>query len=175
MQWIYQFSQQKRSWVLLAVSALSFLLAALYFQHAMDLRPCINCIYQRTAVIGILIAAIIPLIFMHFMTRLIAFFIWGYSGIQGIVVAREHLDIIFSKSPFPAVCDIFPNFPSFMPLHEWIPSVFAATGSCNENSWQFLGMGMANWLQVIFSIYLVILCLVLISQLWCKFFRPATK
>lgn len=175
MNWIYQFSQQKLSWALLGASAFSLLLAALYFQHVMDLQPCINCIYQRTAVIGVLIAALIPLLYNHFTTRYIAFFVWGYSCIQGINVAREHLDVIFSTSIIPPVCDIVPNFPSFMPLHELIPSVFGATGSCNENSWQFFGMGMANWLQIIFSVYLAILGIVLMAQIWCKFIRPANN
>lgn len=175
MQWIYQFSQQKLSWAILAVSALGLLLAALYFQHMMGLQPCINCIYQRTAVIGILVAGIIPLIYMHFATRILAFFVWAYSCIQGIIVARAHLDIIFSKSPFPAICDIVPKFPTFMPMHEWVPSIFAATGSCNENSWQFLGLGMANWLQIIFSVYLVILGVVLVAQLWCRFISPKSN
>lgn len=172
MNWIYQFNQQKISWAILAVSALGLLFTALYFQHVMDLQPCINCIYQRTAVIGVLVAAIIPLIYNHFATRLIAYFIWAYSCIQGIIVARVHLDVIFSKSLLPAVCDIVPNFPALLPIHEWIPSVFGATGSCNENSWQFLGMGMANWMQIIFSVYLAILGLVLLAQLWCKFISP---
>lgn len=172
MQWIYKFSQQKLSWIILAASGLALLLAALYFQHVMDLRPCINCIYQRTAVIGVLLAAIIPLFYNHSMTRLFAYIIWGYSCIQGLIVVRTHLDIIFSTSPFPPICDIVPNFPSFMPLHEWLPSIFAATGICNENSWQFLGMGMANWMQIIFSVYLGILVLVVLAQIWGKFFAP---
>lgn len=172
MHWIYQFSQQKLSWAILAASALGLLLAALYFQHMMDLQPCINCIYQRTAVIGILIAAIVPLVYNHFATRLIAFFIWGYSCIQGLIVAREHLDVIFSTSLIPKICDIVPNFPASMPMHEWIPSVFGATGSCNENSWQFLGMGMANWMQIIFGVYLAILGFVLVAQLLCRFISP---
>lgn len=168
MQWIYQFSQQKLAWLLLSLSALSLLLAALYFQHAMDLQPCIKCIYQRTAVVGVLLAGMLPLIYNHITTRVLAYLVWAYSAIQGLISAREHLDIIFAANPFLAVCDIIPNFPAFMPLHEWIPSIFAATGECNENSWQFLGMGMANWLQIIFIGYIVALFVVLFSTVWSK-------
>ncbi len=169
MQWIYRFSQQKLSWLLLAMSALGLLLAALYFQHVMDLQPCIKCIYQRTAVIGIFLGALIPLVYNHLFTRVIAYLVWGYSAVQGIISAREHLDIIFAANPFLAICDIIPNFPAFMPLHEWLPSIFAATGECNENSWQFFGMGMANWLQIIFIAYLVVLLVVLTCAVWARF------
>lgn len=167
MQWIFQFSQQKRSWGIFALSALGLLTAALYFQHAMDLQPCIKCIYQRTAVIGLLIAALIPLIYNHLYTRVVAFAVWAYSCYEGIRVAQEHLDIIFASNPFANICDIVPNFPSFLPLHEWVPAVFSAPGDCNENSWQFLGMGMASWMLIIFSVYLVVLAVVLLANVWC--------
>jgi disulfide bond formation protein DsbB len=171
MQFIHKFSQQKRAWAILAFTAFGLLAAALYFQHVMDLKPCIKCIYQRTAVIGLLIAGLIPVIYNHFLTRLAAYAIWAYSAVEGIRVAREHLDIIFAKNPFANICDIVPNFPSFLPLHEWLPSVFGAGGECNENSWQFLDMGMASWMQIIFIIYLSVLAVVLISNVWCVIFK----
>lgn len=167
MQWIYEFSQQKRSWAILALSAFGLLITALYFQHGMDLLPCIKCIYQRTAVIGVLVAAIIPLLYNHLYTRLTAYAVWAYSCFEGIRVATEHLDIIFASNPFANICDIVPNFPAMTPLHEWLPPIFAAPGDCNENSWQFLEMGMANWMQIIFSIYLGILAVVLLANIWC--------
>lgn len=160
MQWIYQFSQQRRSWLLLFVSALTLVLAALYFQHVMDLRPCIQCIYQRTAVMGILVASALPLIYNHYIVRILAYALWGYSAWQGLIAAQEHLDIIFATNPLFMSCEFVPNFPSFAPLHEWIPAVFGATGECNENSWQFLGMGMANWLEILFIAYLAVLAVV---------------
>jgi|AntRauMFilla1563_2_1112583.scaffolds.fasta_scaffold17037_3 disulfide bond formation protein DsbB len=166
MQWIYEFSQQKRAWALLSISAFALLITALYFQYAMDLLPCIKCIYQRTAVIGVLMAAVIPLLYNHTYTRLAAYSVWAYSCFEGIRVAREHLDIIFASNPFANICDIVPNFPSLLPLHEWLPAIFAATGDCNENSWQFSGIGMANWMQIIFGVYLAILTLVLLANVW---------
>ncbi|MFT7505081.1 MAG: disulfide bond formation protein DsbB, partial [Gammaproteobacteria bacterium] len=40
-------------------------------------------------------------------------------------------------------------------------------GDCNENSWQFMEMGMANWMQIIFSIYLLVLVVVLAANVYC--------
>lgn len=167
MRWIYEFSQRKRAWAMLASSAAVLLVAALYFQHGMDLQPCIKCIYQRTAVVGVLIGALLPLIYNHVGTRFIGYLIWAYSSVQGLIVAREHLDVIFATNPFATICDIVPNFPTFLPLHESIPAIFAATGDCNENSWQFLGMGMANWMEIIFGVYIFILLIVLAATVWC--------
>lgn len=164
MQGINQLSRTKMPWALLALSSGGLLLAALYFQHVMDLQPCIKCIYQRTAVIGILIAALIPLIYNHLATRILAMFVWAYSAYEGLLSAREHIEVIFADDMFFAVCGFVPDFPSFLPLHEWIPSIFAATGSCEENSWQFMSMGMAQWLQIIFSAYLLVLAIVVVAQ-----------
>lgn len=169
MNHLYIFSQSRLSWGILNLSCLALLLSALSFQHILELDPCIKCIYQRMAVIGIFIASALPLIYNHKFTRLIAYAVWGYSAIKGLQVAREHIAIIFTDNPFMAVCDIVPNFPSFMPLHDWFPAIFAATGDCLDNTWKFLGWGMANWLQVIFIIYIAILATVLVSH----FFRSS--
>lgn len=164
MQWLYQFSCSKKSWLMLALSAFGLLFAALYFQHALDHYPCIKCVYQRTAVIGILIAAMIPIVYNHWLARVSAFIIWGYSALQGLFAAREHLEVVFATNPFAAACEFVPNFPSFMPLHDWLPAIFDATGECNDNRWQFLSMGMASWMQIIFSVYLAVLAIILIAQ-----------
>ncbi len=175
MHWINEFSKSKLAWLLLFSSSMGLFLAALYFQHVMDLRPCIQCIYQRTAVVGIVIAGIIPLLYNSFPTRMLGYGIWGYSAFKGLMSAREHLEIIFASNPFANICDIVPNFPSFMPLHEWLPSIFAATGECNENSWQFLGMGMASWLQMIFIGYLTALAIVVVGNIASQFInKPDT-
>jgi disulfide bond formation protein DsbB len=153
------------SWLLLFLSALGLILTALYFQHGLDLRPCVKCINQRTAVFGILFAALIPLIKNTNSTRIVAFVVWGISSISGFLVAREHVDILGASNPFFAPCDIVPKFPSWLPLHEWLPSIFGANGDCFENSWQFFGLGMAEWMMYIFAFYSILLVVVVAAKL----------
>lgn len=171
MQWIYQFSQSRVSWLLLTLSAFALFVSALYFQHILDLAPCVKCIHQRTAVVGIIIAGLIALLGNNTLSRWVGFGVWGYSAYAGLMSAREHIDVIYATNPLFAPCDIAPNFPSFLPLHEWMPAIFGATGECNDNRWQFVGMGMAEWLQIIFIAYLAVLVVVLVSQ----FFGNKTK
>lgn len=167
-----QWSKQRSSWALLFCSALALVLTALYFQHAQNLQPCIKCIYQRTAVFGILFAALIPLLSNSGLTRLVAYVIWGVSAIWGFLIAYEHVDILTAANPFFATCDIVPNFPSWLPLHEWFPDVFAAPGDCLDNSWQFAGMGMAQWMMVIFGFYTILLFVVATARLIDILKRP---
>ena len=163
-----KWAEQRWAWVALMSSALVLELVALYFQYAMDLAPCIMCIYQRTAVFGVLFAALLPMLHNNAVTRLIGFAAWGVSAIWGLLIAIEHVDIQTASNPFFASCEIVPNFPSFMPLHQWLPSIFAATGDCGNIDWEFLDMSMPQWMIVIFSIYTAIFGLVLFSRLVAK-------
>lgn len=158
-------AESKSAWLTLFMSSALLIVTALYFQHIMDLQPCIKCIYQRTAVFGILVSSLMPLIWQHSITRLLGFIGWGVASIWGFLIAHEHVDMLFAANPFFVVCDIIPNFPAFMPLHEWLPAVFGATGDCSENSWQFLDMGMAQWMRIIFGMYAVTWLLMLIRRL----------
>lgn len=167
-----QWSKQRSSWALLFLSALALELTALYFQHGMGLQPCIKCIYQRTAMFGILFAAIIPLLHNSSLTRLVGYVIWGVSSVWGFLIAYEHVDILTAANPFFASCEPVPNFPSWLPLHEWLPAIFAAPGDCLENSWQFVGMGMAQWMMIIFGIYTLLLATVLVARSVDVFKRP---
>ncbi|WP_199608824.1 disulfide bond formation protein DsbB [Flocculibacter collagenilyticus] len=157
---------QRWPWIILAVTALAFEIIALYFQYGMGLEPCIMCIYQRTAVFGVLFAAIIAAISpQNILFRLAGFIGWGVSAIWGTLIALEHVEMQTNTNPFAFfTCEIEPNFPSWMPLHHWIPSIFEATGSCDSIDWQFLGFSMPQWMIVVFAAYSVVFALMFIIR-----------
>ncbi|WP_018984729.1 disulfide bond formation protein DsbB [Salinimonas chungwhensis] len=165
IHFISQMADRKSAWFILFLSALALQIVALYFQYGMGLEPCIMCIYQRTAVYGILLSALLVLLKNNGVTRLLGFAGWVVSAGWGLLIALEHIEILNAKNPFFASCEIVPNFPTFMPLHEWLPTIFAAKGDCTENSWQFLAMGMAEWMRVIFAAYLIVFVIVFISRI----------
>lgn len=162
---IGDWAEQRWAWALLFTSAFLLELVALYFQYGMDLKPCIMCIYQRTAVFGVLFSALLPLLKNNPITRLLAFVGWGLSAIWGTLIALEHVDIQTATNPFFVVCEIVPNFPSFLPLHTMLPNIFAATGDCGDINWEFVGMSMPQWMIVIFALYTAAFILVLGSRL----------
>ena len=63
------------------------------------------------------------------------------------------------------VCEFIPNFPTWAPLHEWIPFLFEATGDCGDISWQFLNYSMTQWMIVVYALFSVIFAAVLINRL----------
>lgn len=166
MNYLSNITTTQRPWLLLAATALSFELSALYFQYGLGLKPCIMCVYQRLAILGIVAAGLIGAVgYTNVIARTLAFILWGTSSIWGVQLAIEHVEKQTSNSPFFFSCDFIPNFPTWAPLHEWIPFLFEATGDCGEISWQFLGYSMPQWMIVVYGLYAVAFIAVILSRL----------
>lgn len=160
-----QLALQKKPWLALGVSALFLEIAALFFQYAMDLDPCIKCVYQRAAVFGIMFAGFICYLNpQNLLLRVVGFAGWGISSIWGLLIAKEHVDIQTSNNPFLSICGFEPNFPSWLPLHEWIPAIFKPTGMCGEVDWHFLGFSMPQVMLLIFAGYSLSFAAVLVAR-----------
>lgn len=166
MKYLSNLISRKGAWQLLAVSALGFELTALFFQYALELKPCIMCIYQRVAVWSVFFAGLIGAYsHQYILGRLISYSLWGTGAICGLLIALEHVEIQSSTMSFLFSCEFVPNFPSWAPLHEWIPALFAATGDCGDINWQFLGFSMPEWMIVIYAAYSLLFCVILLSRL----------
>ena len=154
------------AWLLLAFSAFSLELSALFFQYYMDLAPCIMCIYQRVAIWGVFFAGVIGY-FGHQLVslRILAYISWAIGAIWGLLIAIEHVEVQNSNSLFYS-CEYVPNFPTWLPLHELLPWLFEATGDCGDINWQFFGYSMPQIMIVTYTIYIFILAVVLMTRLY---------
>ncbi|MCC5855431.1 MAG: disulfide bond formation protein DsbB [Idiomarina sp.] len=145
------------AWLILAASATSFVLIALYFQYVMYLEPCVQCIYQRTAMIGLALVAWIVAI----NPRAVALRVFGFAGWltaagAGLASAHHHVWLQTRANPLFVMCSPYPEFPDWLPLDVWMPSLFAAGGLCTDNTWSFMGLVMSEWMRIIFAIYLLV-------------------
>lgn len=160
-----QLSVQRWPWLLLASSALVLEICALYFQHVMKLEPCVMCVYERLTMLAIIFAGIIGAINpQSVIIRLFAFATWAVGAVWGLLLAIEHTGYQMNPSPF-ATCDFYPNFPSWLPLHEMLPWLFNPSGDCADIVWQFLGYSMPQWLIVSFAIYCLIFVVIAVTAL----------
>lgn len=162
MQSLALFLQSRLSWGLLALSGVSLELMALYFQYGLDLAPCVICIYIRVAVFGIVIAGLIGLInpryfFLRVTSAMVAIaaVVWGFE--RAVLLQDMQANPMEYQS-----CDFLPNFPEWMPLHYWLESVFMPTGDCLDKPPAFIGVTMAEWMMVAFSVYLVCFAILLL-------------
>ncbi|HAD47964.1 MAG: disulfide bond formation protein DsbB [Idiomarina sp.] len=163
---ISQWPTRQTPWLLLFLGSTLLFILALYFQHAMALEPCVKCVYQRVAVVGVMLSALVGGFGCKFwLTRWLGIVGWGYSSFEGLRVAYDHWDLQTSKNAFFAVCESAPNFPDWAPLHQWLPGFFAAPGLCGDIDWEFLGIGMPGWMTFIFGGFLLIAVIVALLHL----------
>jgi disulfide bond formation protein DsbB len=97
--------------------------------------------------------------------RSVAYTLWGVGAIWGLLVAIEHVEIQSATLSFFYSCEFVPNFPSWAPLHEWLPSLFEATGDCGDINWQFFGYTMPQMMIVVFGGFTAALVVILLAQL----------
>ena len=160
-------STSRMSWLLLAGSAFILEIIALYFQYGMGLEPCVMCIYQRTAIFGVGLFALIAAIKPHHP-------IYRVSGIVGVMIttvwgfniAYEHVQMQNPDNFLLALsCEAFPNFPDWFAIHQWLPAIFEARGTCDTIDWAFMTLSMPQWMLVIFSTYLLAVSVVVLAKL----------
>ncbi|TVO70521.1 disulfide bond formation protein DsbB [Sedimenticola selenatireducens] len=155
-------------WILLASTALMLEFAALFFQYQMKLDPCVLCVYERTAVFGIVIAGLIAALYpASILLRWFAMLLWGASASWGLFLALKHTGIQLFPSP-SNTCDFAASYPAWAKLDEWFPWLFQPTGFCDEIQWQFFGYTMPQTMIGVYTVYLVVLIALLFSELFVK-------
>ncbi|TKB54255.1 disulfide bond formation protein DsbB [Ferrimonas aestuarii] len=170
---LHAFASQRRSWLILALGAFSLEIMALIFQYGMDLKPCVYCIYVRLAFFALMLVALIVAIAPEKnWLRKLGFLGWSATSLWALSLNLTlHAKQIEPPSLFGSTCDAIPNFPSWAPLHEWLPGVFMPTGDCGDSPWSWLGLSMAQWLVGVSSLLLLIAAIFWLADLY----RPKKK
>nr|WP_314741943.1 disulfide bond formation protein DsbB [uncultured Haemophilus sp.] len=160
-----ELSLNRAAWLFLALMAFLLESTGLFFQYGMGLQPCVMCVYERLAILGLFIAGILGALAPRIKAiRYLAIVLWGYSAIKGLLVAIRHTDYQLNPSPWNQ-CEFKPDFPQTLPLDQWFPQVFApGPVNCSESQWEMFGWGMPQWLIVAFGLFSLFFVLVLISQ-----------
>ena len=167
VDWLADLPSRRWAWLALAASGLALEGCALYFQYVMHLNPCVLCIYIRLAALGLVAAGLIGAIAPERPAlQFVGFAAWGVAAAQGLALSRE-LIAVQAAGPysFEVSCSFMPKFPAWMPLHEWFPAFLMPTGSCTDDVWSWLGLSMAQWTQLIFIGYLLLLAAVVAARL----------
>ncbi|MFC0178787.1 disulfide bond formation protein DsbB [Thorsellia kenyensis] len=164
LKYLKSISIGKKAWFLLFVITTFMLCTALILQHGFDMQPCVLCIYQRTAILGIWFASILGMIApKNFVIRITAIGLWIYSAAYGLSYSWLQVKMQFFPTPMDK-CDLFPRFYFGLKWNEWIPSIFEAKGLCSDIQGAILGLEISQWMTGIFSVFLFISIIVLISQ-----------
>lgn len=143
---------QKTLWFSLLTISLLLELAALYFQYVLDYGPCILCVQIRAVLLLVILFAITALVLPSFkkvasvlLLPCTLTFAWLCYRVLGI-----------ERGWFEGSCTFEPPFPNWIPLHEWLPSVFEPWELCGYTPEILLGITMAEMLIAITALYLAI-------------------
>lgn len=160
----------KSIFLFIAITSLGLELSALFFQYFMGLEPCIMCVYQRVVVMGLFLTSITGFLLEFKKIPLAPTLLMvanAWIVINGVNISKEHIEMQTSDSLFFS-CEIVPNFPEALPLHEWIPSVFAATGDCGDINWELFGFSMPTVVGIVMYGYLALIFIWVLNRIFNK-------
>lgn len=146
------FSRSRLAWALLTLGSALILAIALYFQYGLGMVPCVMCVYQRAALVGVMLAGALGWLSPRCpVVSNLALLGWLAAASKGVLLAKEHIHYQFNPSPF-AKCTTVAEFPRWLALDSWLSSVFHPSGDCADISWSWLGYSMPQWLLAIFVV-----------------------
>ena len=125
----------------------------LYLQHVVGLEPCPMCIMQRYAFVGVALTALVA--GLHSPGRsgarvyAVVILLLALTG-AGVAVRQTWIQLY---PPEFAECgpDLEFMLGSF-PLADALPMIFQGAGDCSKIDWTFLGLSIANWSLVMFTL-----------------------
>lgn len=127
----------------------------LYLQHAQGLEPCPMCILQRyafvvTGVVALVAALHDPQRSGRWIYSALVVLAAGFGG--GVAIRHVYLE---HNPPqiFDCGADLGFMVESF-PLAEALPLIFRGTGDCSKVLWRFLGLSIAEWALIWFTIFI---------------------
>ncbi|MGO0308248.1 disulfide bond formation protein B [Endozoicomonas acroporae] len=172
LQTIHGWQSLRVTWLIMFATALFLELCALGFQYILHMDPCERCVYQRLAVLVLMFAPLVIIISpTQLFFRITGYTLWIAGALYGLKEAIAQMADYAEFNPFSSSCSFRPTFPFDLPLYEWWPSLFMPTGLCGADDWTLLTLNMAEWMVVIFSIYLLAAATCIISSLYARFFK----
>lgn len=162
---VIKFYQRRHWWLLLVASMLFLECSALFFQYRLKLDPCVLCVFQRAAVMGIMIAGLVGSINpLSRWSRLPAYGIWGVSGLWGVYTALKHAGLQLGFIEQSITCEY--NAPIWFMLDRWMPWMFQPTSFyCDDIQWSFSGFSMPQIMIGMFSLALLALVIILVNEI----------
>ena len=148
----WMFDQPRRVLLGLLLICLAMLAYGLYLQHVVGLNPCPMCIVQRYALILVALVAGLGAAFERPMVqRLAAASVFGFSAFGAFVAARQSWLQWYPPEVVSCGRDFYGMIENF-PIGRVVPMIFRGSGDCAKIDWTFLGLSLANWSFICFSL-----------------------
>lgn len=135
----------------------------LYLQHVVGLEPCPMCVVQRYALVAVAVFAGLGSAVRGRGGRAIWAVLALLASVGGAYTAARQSWLQWYPPEFVSCGrDIYGMIESF-PLQSAIPMIFRGSGDCSKIDWTFLGLTIANWSFVAFTVFGLLLIGLLIA------------
>ncbi len=154
----------RRLLALIALGCVGLLAFGLYLQHVVGLEPCPMCIVQRYALVLVALVAAVAAALPGRGAHAVGAGLMGLLAVLGAFVAARQSWLQWNP-PEILSCgrDFFGMIESF-PLKRAIPMIFKGSGDCSAIDWTFLGLTIANWSFLCFSLIALLAMLLLVRR-----------
>ena len=144
-----------RQWFALGAAACAGLLGfGYYLQFAQHLEPCPLCILQRLAFMAFGLTFLVGAVIGSGRTgtRIVAGLGLLFAGLGAGVAGRQVWLQSLPADQVPACGPGLDYMVGNFPLLKTLSMILRGSGECAENAWQFLGLGIAAWALVWFTL-----------------------
>jgi disulfide bond formation protein DsbB len=160
---VWTLGRKWQAWVAVSVICVGLEAGAVYFQLTQMQFPCELCIYSRVWLAAIALVAIAGLLLRNTLWPLrvvIAAELLFSMGLASVVWQLLGLEYGFGGA---GACSMFPNFPSWAPLDQWLPVLFQVQGPCAATPQVIAGLSMADGLAGVAVGFIVAFALALVG------------
>ncbi|MGV8844145.1 MAG: disulfide bond formation protein B [Pseudomonas sp.] len=132
---------------MITVACFAMLGGALLMQHLFAWEPCTLCVQIR---LWLLLGGTLSLLIIAaeaVVQRWLTLIFWPLLLAAGFMAVfdNSHLVLIETGIMESFSCSPFPFYSSYLPLHEYLPSVFMSAGVCGQNDYAILSISFTNW------------------------------
>ncbi|MGJ7510032.1 disulfide bond formation protein B [Variovorax sp. GT1P44] len=159
----WYFGAPRRAFALIVAACVAMLAFGMYLQHVVGLEPCPMCIVQRYALVLVAVFAAIAAASNRRGLQVTGSLLGLIMAVGGAYTAARQSWLQWHP-PEVVSCgrDIYGMIETF-PLQRALPMIFRGAGDCSQIDWTFLGLSIANWSFIAFTVFAVLL-LVLIFR-----------
>jgi len=130
-------------WLLIFIAGLSLELIALYFQYQLGYGPCVLCIEIRAVVFLIMLISLLAMLLCRY--RVLANLMNLALSAAGVLLYfKADLLLRIERNQVESACGFKADFPQWLPLDVWLPSVFEPWEACGYTPMLWLDITMAE-------------------------------
>ena len=144
---IFSLSQSIWYWLLLIIVGIASEGIALFYQYALDVRPCVLCIHTRIWILGLIIVASLALLIRR-SGKLVVVAHALTTLIMAGLLERSYQLLGTERGWVFGSCDFDLGLPKWLALEEWFPSMFKVWEACGYTPELLFGITMAEALLV---------------------------